>query len=239
MFADFAARSTQAELIDGTAYTPEEFDDSLVDLRRINHYLGGKRALAQHLFPMIEAAAAHEPSVRLLDIGTGSADIPAFVADWARAAGIRLEIAVLDYNRLAALRARAETRSYAEVVTVQADATRLPFAEHSFHFVTASLFLHHFETPQAARLLSGFARTASVAFVVNDLRRHPVAYYSIKALTRLLTRNRLVRHDAAVSVLRSFTEEDVAELAALSKVRLKIFRHFPYRYIVIGEGRKV
>jgi SAM-dependent methyltransferase len=236
MFADFAARSTQAELIDGADYTPAEFDDSLADLRRVNHYLGGKRALARRLFPLIEAVAAREPVVRLLDVGTGSADLPAFIADWARAAGIRLEVAVLDYNLLAAQRARAETRKYPEIVTVQADATRLPFAERSFHFVTASLFLHHFETPQAARLLAGFARTASMALVINDLRRHPVAYYAIKALTHLLTRNRLVRHDAAVSVLRGFAEEDIVELGALSKVRLKVFRHFPYRYILVGES---
>jgi ubiquinone/menaquinone biosynthesis C-methylase UbiE len=237
LLPDFAARSTRPELIDGTDYTPAEFDDSLADLRRVNKYLGGKRALARHLFPLIEAVAARERAVSLLDVGTGSADIPAFVVEWARGRGIKLQFAVLDYNHLAARKARDETAAYSEIVTVQADATRLPFADRSFHFVTASLFLHHFETPQAARLLSNFARVASVAFIVNDLRRHPAAYYSIMLLTRLFTRNRLVRHDAALSVLRGFAKEDIEELKPSTPGGVKAFRHFPYRYILIGETK--
>lgn len=236
MFPDFAVRSTQAELMDGTAYTPEEFDRTLVDLRRVNQYLGGRRALAHHLFPMMKAVAAKEQPVRLLDIGTGSADIPEFIVGWARAAGIKVEFAVLDYNWFAARRARDATLNYPEIVTVQADAMNLPFAEGSFHFVLASLFLHHFQTKDAARLLSGFAHTASEAFVINDLRRHPIAYYSIKILTKLFTNNQMVRHDSAVSVLRGFTAQDIAELKNSSQVRIKVFRRFPYRYILIGES---
>jgi ubiquinone/menaquinone biosynthesis C-methylase UbiE len=171
-----------------------------------------------------------------LDIGTGSADIPEFIVEWARSAGIKVEFAVLDYNWFAARKAHEGTAIYPEIATVQADAMNLPFAEGSFHFVIASLFLHHFQTPEAARLLAGFARCASEAIVINDLRRHPIAYYSIKVLTRLFTNNRMVQHDSAVSVLRGFTAKDIAELKSSSKVRMKVFRHFPYRYILIGES---
>lgn len=236
MFPDFAVRSTQAELMDGAAYTPEEFDDTLADLRRVNRYLGGRSVLARHLFPMMKVVAAGEQPVRLLDIGTGSADIPEFVVEWSRSAGIKVEFAVLDYNWFAARKARERTVSYPEVVPVQADAMSLPFTEGSFHFVLASLFLHHFQTPDAARLLAGFARCASEAFIINDLRRHPIAYYSIKVLTHLFTNNHMVQHDSAVSVLRGFTAKDIAELESSSKVRMKVFRHFPYRYILIGES---
>ncbi|HYE73376.1 MAG TPA: class I SAM-dependent methyltransferase, partial [Blastocatellia bacterium] len=149
MFPDFAIRSTQAELIDGTAYTPEEYDGNLADLRRVNKYLGGRRALAKHLFPMIEKIAQKERTVRLLDIGTGSADIPKFIIDWARGKGIKVEFTVLDYNWLAAHGATIESAGYSEITVVQADAMNLPFADKSFHFVLASLFLHHFETRQA------------------------------------------------------------------------------------------
>src|SRR5215475_11024495 len=102
-------------------------------------------------------------------------------------------------------------------------------------FRYAGFFRSYLESRQAARLIESFARVARVAFIINDLRRHPVAYYSIKLLSRIFTRNRLVRNDSAVSVLRGFTERDIEEIADAARIGLQVFRHFPYRYILIGR----
>lgn len=233
MFASFAQRSNEAELMDGSDYTPDELIENLSDLRRVNRYLGGHSALTKQLFPMIERLGGKR--VRLLDVGTGSADIPAKIVEWARRRGIEIEFVVLDLNEIAAREARAQTASYPEIKIVRADAMNLPFDDRSFDFVLASLFLHHFENRQAAALIKSFARVARAAFIINDLRRHPVAYYSIKLLTRVFTRNRLVRNDSAVSVLRGFTERDLAEIAEAAQTPLQVFRHFPYRFILIGR----
>ncbi|MGH9841815.1 MAG: methyltransferase domain-containing protein [Blastocatellia bacterium] len=239
MFNTFAQRSNEAELMDGTDYTNEELAECLADLRRVNRYLGGRGALTRRLFPLIKKIeAGGRRRIRLLDIGTGSADIPARIVDWGRRRGIEIEFVVIDLNEVAAREARIQTRrapGYSEIQVVQADAMNLPFADGSFDFVIASLFLHHFESPQAAALLRGFARVARSAFIINDLRRHPIAYYTIKLLTHTFTQNRLVRNDAAVSVLRGFVERDIAEIAAAAGIRLQTFRHFPYRFILIGR----
>src|SRR5262249_32513053 len=187
MFASFAERGNEAELMDGADYTAAELIENLADLRRVNRYLGGEGALTRHLFPMIEATGRSR--IRLLDVGTGSADIPARVVEWARNRGIEIEFVALDLNEIAALEARRRTASYPEIKVVRADAMNLPFDDRSFDFALASLFLHHFENPQAARLLKSFARVSRVAFIINDLRRHPLAYYSIRLLTQIFTRN--------------------------------------------------
>lgn len=230
---NFAERSDEAELIDGSDYELEEFILSLADLRRVNRYLGGGRAVTRHLFPLIEAMGKKQ--VNLLDVGTGSADIPASIVKWGRMRGIRINFVVLDLNEIAAREARAQTAKFPEIKVVCADALNLPFADGEFDFVLASLFLHHFRNPQASLLLKSFARVSGGAFLINDLRRHPIAYYTIKLLTRIFTRNRLVRNDSAVSVLRGFTEQDITEIAAAANIKLKIFRHFPYRFILIGN----
>jgi hypothetical protein len=230
---NFAERSNEAELIDGTDYNLEEFLIQLADLRRINRYLGGSRALLRHLFPMIEALGKKQ--VSLLDVGTGSADIPAQIVKWGQLRGIQINFVVLDLNEIAAREALAQSAKFPEIKVIRADALCLPFAEGEFDFVLASLFLHHFRNPQAVLLLKEFARAARVAFLINDLRRHPIAYYTIKLLTRIFTRNRLVRNDSAVSVLRGFTEPDIGEIAAAANVKLHIHRHFPYRFIFIDK----
>jgi hypothetical protein len=61
------------------------------------------------------------------------------------------------------------------------------------------------------------ARVARLRVVLLDIRRHWLAYWGFVAWSRLFTRNRLVRHDGPLSVLRGFIRE---ELTALSK-------HFP------------
>jgi ubiquinone/menaquinone biosynthesis C-methylase UbiE len=230
--ANFEKRSDEAELMDGSDYSLDELVENLADLRRVNRYLGGQTALTRRLFPMIESLGRRD--VRLLDIGTGSADIPQMIVKWARARGIDLDFVVLDLNEIAAREAQMLTSGYSEIDVVRADALRLPFADRSFDFVIASLFLHHFDNRDAAQLLRGFARVARVAFLVNDLRRHPVAYYSIKLLTRVFTRNRLVRNDAAVSVLRGFSQCDIEEIERESQIKLQTYYHFPYRIVLIG-----
>ena len=244
IWMNFAERSNEVELMDGADYSREEFVENLADLRRVNRWLGGQSALTRHLFPMIERLIEYrererpEPPLRLLDVGTGSADIPVRIIEWGRRRGIEIEFVVIDLNEIAAREAQLQTPGYPEIKVIRADAMNLPFTDSSFDFVIASLFLHHFKTPQAAALLGSFGRVARSAFIINDLRRHPIAYYTIKFLTLIFTRNRLVRNDSAVSVLRGFVERDIAEIASMARTRLQIFRHFPYRFILIGTPRQ-
>lgn len=237
LFPNFAERCNQPELmdgLDGLDYSREEFLGSLADLRRVNQYLGGTRALTQHLFPMIQSLG--KSRIRLLDVGTGSADIPMAIVEWARKGNLGIEFVVLDLNPLAVQDARNQTADYPEISVVCADAMQLPFKSQSFDFALTSLFLHHLSTPQAIGVVRELARVSQIAWIINDLHRHPIAYYSIRVLTGLFTDNRLVRHDAAVSVLRGFTRNEFQNILHSAQVRARVFRHFPYRFVVVGTN---
>jgi hypothetical protein len=63
-----------------------------------------------------------------------------------------------------------------------------------------------------------------LAIVINDLHRHPLAYYAIKWLTRWFSKSPMVQYDAALSVLRSFSRHDwesIFKKAELSEVHLR------------------
>ena len=191
-------------------YALEELEGSLADIRAVNRYLGDRRALLKHLVRKIGGAE----NFTLLDIATGSADLPVAIADWAREAGISAAITGIDSNEHTIAIARRQTAGYPEITLEVADGLRLPFADKSFDFVLCSKTAHHLANADAERLLKEMLRVARRGYIVMDLRRSWIAYLLICLLTRLFTRNRLTRFDAPLSVLKSFTPGELANLAS-------------------------
>src|ERR1700750_2107531 len=66
----FPERSYELEHLDLGDYTPAEYEGCLVELRRINEWLGDASALRLSLFS--EVARAQLESFSLLDVGAGS-----------------------------------------------------------------------------------------------------------------------------------------------------------------------
>ncbi len=233
-FPDFSMRARAREWMDDPDVPFEEVAAALRDLERINTLLRVKSALARHLFPRIERLT--RAPVRILDVATGAADIPRAIAAWARRHKRRVEIVALDLGSSVLRYARRAIAPYPEIALVRADARRLPFPRESFDFVIATEFLHHLEDDELLPFLRHLAELARVAFFINDLRRHPISYYGFRALSRLFFRSRLVRHDGPISILRGFTLRECEELKkVLGLGAISLYRHFPYRFILIGE----
>ncbi|GBC76675.1 Ubiquinone/menaquinone biosynthesis C-methyltransferase UbiE [bacterium HR08] len=231
---DFSRRATVREWMDDPAVPPEEVAAALRDLERINVALGVRSALARHLFPRIERLA--RSPVRILDVATGAADIPRAIAAWARRRGRRVEIVALDRGWSVLRYARHAVGDYPEIALVCADARHLPFPRDAFDFVIATEFVHHLADEEIVPLLRRLAELAREAFVINDLRRHPIAYYGFRVLSRFFFRSRLVRHDGPISILRGFTVRECERFQeALGLRAVSLHRHFPYRFILIGE----
>ena len=73
MFGRFRQRSYELEHLDKGDYTPEEYEGCLVELRRVNRWLGDARALRRSVLPDIERDGCGEFS--LLDVGAGSGEL--------------------------------------------------------------------------------------------------------------------------------------------------------------------
>ena len=206
------AKGTGPEFLDLSpeTYGVEELEGSLADIRTVNSYLGDRHALLKHLSAMIAGSA----EFTLLDIATGSADLPIAIADWARNRGIGAIITGVDINERTVAAARKQAVGYPEISIEVADGLSLPFPDKSFDFVICNKTIHHLAEEDAVCLIKEILRVTKKGFLVMDLRRSWIAWGLIYLLTRIFTRNRLTRYDAPLSVLKSFTPAELASLAA-------------------------
>lgn len=225
-------RSDEAEMMDLAGNDPGLLAEDLFNLRILNRCLGGSRSVLL----AVQRLLCREPLKRfsLLDVGTGSADIPATMLLWAKRQRVEAKIVALEAEALTARIAANRTRQFDEITVVRGDAGAAPFLPKTFDFVVASQFLHHFSEAKMIELLQRWVKLARRAIVVSDLVRHPVPYHGIRLLTRLTTRNVMTLKDAPLSVQRALTVEEWSALfrqAALGPV--EIFSVFPFRIAAV------
>ncbi len=217
------------ECLDGPLDDPIALADNLRDLRRMNRWLGGV-ALSSRA---IEALAAHRSDLAMLDVGTGGADIPlALLADAGRR-GRTLHVVGLDSRPevlAAAPRALSAVASTPGLTLTVGDGRSLPYPDRAFDIVHASLVLHHLDPAGAAALLGEMRRVARLGIVVNDLERSRLAWLGAWLLGHLFTGNRYTRHDAPLSVRRSYrSDEAVALVRAAGLAPVRTIRGGPFR----------
>lgn len=228
----FQIRTNQDELMDDFSIQDERLTDALEQLRPINQLLGGYATTMEVLAPFLKARSQSNQTTRILDIGTGIGDFPEYIVRWAAAQSpaINVEIVAIDANPVTvdyareALKKRLPTDLQAKIKVEVADALALPYADQEFDVAIAAMFLHHFAHENAAQIVRSMQRISKHGILINDLHRHPFAYYGIYALTRLLPAVQMVRNDAPLSVLRGFKSSElksIAESAGLINFSLK------------------
>ncbi len=226
-------RNFREELLDLDQASFEEVKDSLKDVQTVNEYLSGYRVLLLHIEKFFKAKKEKGP-LTILDAATGSADQPRAVVKLARQKNWPVKITALDINRKMLRFSKEETKNFPEIRFIQGDVLNLPFRDHSFDVVINNLSLHHFERDHAVKMMNEFSRISRMGFIINDLHRSRVAHAAIWMLTRLLTKNRLTRYDAPVSVYNAFTPDELRAMAKEAGIPdYCVHRHFPYRLALV------
>ncbi|HEY0005304.1 MAG TPA: methyltransferase domain-containing protein [Pyrinomonadaceae bacterium] len=234
MFNHFAHRSYELEHLDKGDYTPEEYEGCLVELRRVNEYLGDASALRHSLFPEIERAGLKSFSV--LDVGAGSGELLRVICAWARETKRGARLTGLELNARSARSILEESRGLEEISSLRGDVFRLPFTDQSFDYVICSLFTHHFKDDEVVAALSEMGRVSQRGIFVIDLHRHPVAFYLYNTVGRLFLHNRLIREDGSLSILRSFRPHELEALAHRAHLReISVKRRFPFRLVLSAK----
>jgi SAM-dependent methyltransferase len=233
----FKIRTDQDEQMDDFSIDDERLTDALQQLRIVNQYLSGYSTTMSLLKPYLRSRS----KTRILDVGTGIADFPEKIVRWAdtHLPDHELEVVAIDANPVTVayaqknLEERLPKRLNDRITVETADALALPYGDRTFDIAIGAMFLHHFAHDRATEIVRSMQRVSRDGILINDLDRHPLAYYGIFALTHLLPAAPMVRHDAPVSVLRGFKAAELVEIAqAAGLPEFSIRWRLPFRWLL-------
>lgn len=199
-----ATRTDALELLDSGRLSLPVVERNLADLVRLNRLAGGTAASAEGIRRLVGARS----SLRVLDAGTGSADMPLAFA------GHGWRTVALDTNAEVLVVARRETGDQPAIEVVEGDARRLPFADDSFDVAHCSLLIHHLGPRDAVTALTELARVARHGVVVNDLRRGILPLAATLVAVLAFGRSRVTRRDGLASARRAYTLHELDDLLA-------------------------
>lgn len=223
------------ERMDDPSLDTRELAQALRTLARINRLFGGTRIILHHLPRLSDRLPA---PVRVLDVGTGYADIPRVIVRWARRRGQPVEITALDRSPGTLAVAARACADYPEIALQRGDALALPFPPDSFNLVLASQILHHMEAAESVRLLGELWRVARHGILVHDLRRGTWPHAVTWATLHLMSRNPIIRHDGPLSIRRGYMPAEVEALARAAGWKApRVVRHTFFRLALLEEKR--
>jgi SAM-dependent methyltransferase len=218
----------QLELMDRPVDAPDELEHNLADIEFANRWLGG--------IAPIRRAVRQSGARTILDVGSGSGDVPyALVLD-GRGRGVDVRATCLDRSEAMLAIARRRTAGDDRLTFVCGQGDRLPFGDASFDVVTCTLALHHFEPPEARALLREMRRVARLTPIVGDLKRSRLAFVATWLYAHAITSNRLTRHDAPLSVRRAYVPAEAIALAREAGWQAPRVRHEPFFRMTLVDG---
>jgi 2-polyprenyl-3-methyl-5-hydroxy-6-metoxy-1,4-benzoquinol methylase len=186
--------------------TPELTSD-LRNLRQLNRYFGSHALIRRFLKRWMKPGER----IRVLDLATGSGDIPRLVVDLARKIGAIATVDAIDQQASTLEIARSLSRDYPEINFIQGDI--LTFEAEPYDLVLCTLALHHFAEDAAIRLLQRCRALSKRWVLVSDLQRGFVATAGVYLLTTLIFREPMTQVDARLSAERAFSFQEFRALA--------------------------
>jgi ubiquinone/menaquinone biosynthesis C-methylase UbiE len=214
--------------MDAPVDAADELEGNLADIAFANRWLGGVAPMRRE----VRRTAART----ILDVGSGSGDVPHALVRDGRRRGADVRVTCLDRSEQMLAIARRNTGADERLTFVRGEGVQLPFGDASFDVVTCSLALHHFEPSEAHALLREMRRVARITPIVADLTRSTAAFIATWLYAHVTTRNRLTLNDAPLSVRRAYEPGEALALARDAGWRAPRVQREPFFRMTLLDG---
>jgi ubiquinone/menaquinone biosynthesis C-methylase UbiE len=223
------------EMIDNPNADPELLKDELKSIRTVNRLFGGFSAIRMGLLALLDQEK-DGAEIRILDLGTGSADLPVYLLSISQELQKRFIITAIDNHPSIVRVARERTLGVANLTIEKANILALQYPPGAFDIVLCSLTLHHFSSEEVVGILQSMKRLCRLGFVVNDLRRSRLAAWLTWIYIHLTTTNVMTLTDSYLSVLRGFTADELRKMALHAGIQsFEIRKRAFFRLLLVGK----
>lgn len=233
---NLTTRIDEAELIDDLSIPFEELKETLAGVETLNHLTGAYAPTIKAIEKFYYKYHQNKNTpMKILDIGSGYGGHLREIYNWAKKENIKLELTGLDLNPCSTKAANAFNLDALSIKFITGNVFEFK-PEEKYDICINALFTHHLSDDEIVNLLKWMTLNSSYGWFINDLHRHPLAYYFIKYFTRIFGFNKLVRNDAPLSVARSFKLRDwnhYCKAAQLNASQIKITWQRSFRYCVL------
>jgi 2-polyprenyl-3-methyl-5-hydroxy-6-metoxy-1,4-benzoquinol methylase len=206
----FITRSYQPELLDRSDIPFADIQRNMEELDFINTWLGGHHITIAGIKKILRHTNPLPDQLVICEIGCGGGNNLRAIDRWLRKKGINASYIGIDINPHCIAHAQA-TSGLDRAQWITSDYKAVSF-DNKPHLIFSSLFCHHFHEQELTGMFRWMQDNSALGFFINDLHRHPLAYHSIRLLTRLFSRSYLVKNDAPLSVLRGFRKKELEGL---------------------------
>lgn len=194
------------EMMDRPQPITPELERDLANIRSLNRWFGSYRLVRFFLRCWLR------PNLRVLDLATGSGDIPKLVVDCARRRGFNVRVDAVDQQQATIDIARRLSTSYPEITFARGDLFTWE-SSAPYDIVLFNLALHHFTEEDAVRVLQKCRALSRGAVLVSDLRRARWLSFAVWLLTVFVYREPMTQTDARLSAARAFSFREMRSLA--------------------------
>lgn len=226
----FKRRSYQQELLDGDAIPFEQVEQNMHELNIINSWLGGHRITVKGFNLLCKGSK----KLHVCEIGSGGGDNLQAIHKWCKKLNIEVTFTGIDINPACIAFAQQRQQALASCTQWICSDYREVHFETKPDIIFSSLFCHHFTDEQLVQQLQWMKQQSAVGFFINDLQRNPLAFYSIKLLTKLFSKSYLVKHDAPLSVRRGFIKKEWQKLFDAANIETSVIQwQWAFRYLIL------
>ncbi|NOS93065.1 MAG: methyltransferase domain-containing protein [Cyclobacteriaceae bacterium] len=219
--ASLQNRSAEIEIMDDLDCRGEVVDQTLRELDFINQWLGGN-AVTLHALKNVLKNQSKNKEISIVDLGCGSGEMLRLIAKKAVQENRSLKLLGIDANPNIIEFAKNHSSESNNISFEAVNIFSEEFRDRKFDVVLCTLFLHHFTEEQLVDIFKSLHQQTKIGIIVNDIHRHPLAFYSIKWLTQLFSKSAMVKFDAPLSVQRAFTKKELKDI--LSKAGIKNYQ---------------
>lgn len=232
----FKYRSEEKELIDKSDVLRELLNRNLRELDILNRMTRGYIISLKGIKQLI---TDNHKIYHIVDIGCGSGGTLRAIADWARLSNYNVRLTGVDMNTDAINYLKIHCADYPEISGIMLDYKDYLNGNEDIDIVHCSLFCHHLNDDDLLSLFIYFRQHVKEGFVINDLHRNWLAYYSAWLFPRILNGTILSKNDGPVSVLRGFKSGEIPCLLNKADITNYLFKkEWLFRFLIVGKTEK-